>query len=304
MQNSSTKLLPKVLVIAHDAGGAEIIGAYILKHRERFDFHCYVAGPARIIFRRLKIPSRQISSDKKEISRVIKGHSDAKFILLGTGWMTRIEFDALIEAKNIGLKTVVYLESWVNYRERFLYPEKNWQKNLPDEIWVGDKYALVMAKKYFLNTEIKFVTNQYFLAITKRYRELRSLYKEDRGILFLSDVASGVELALETILIFLAEKKKPPSLRIRFHPADNLTRYDELIKKYGERVLIEKSKEKDIVRDLLRARVVIGTETVAMVGSVLSGITTISIATLGKKPQLPFRKIIRVRRAKDIASLI
>ncbi len=304
MQNSSTKLLPKVLVIAHDAGAAEIIGAYVKKQSERFDFHCYVAGPARIIFRRLKISSRKISPDKKEITRIIRSHADVKFVLLGTGWMTRVEFDALIEAKNFGLKTVVYLESWVNYRERFGYPEKKWQKNLPDEIWVGDKYAFVMAKKYFPNTEIKFVTNQYFLAVVKQYRALRSLHKKDRGILFLSDVAVGVESALETILVFLAEKKRPSSLLIRFHPADDRTRYDVLIKKYSEWVHIEKSTQKDIVRDLLRAKVVIGTETVAMVGAVLSGITTISIATIGKKPQLPFAEIIRIRRANDIANLI
>lgn len=294
----------KVLVITHDAGGSEIIAAYVKKHFFEKDFKVYTAGPGARIFRRERIPFKRVSLELQKITSILKKHNDAEFVLLGTGWMTKIESSALLEAKNVGLKTIVYLESWSGYRERFGYPEKKWQKNLPNEIWVGDKYALVMAKKYFAKTKIKFVHNQYFLSTVKRYRDLRIAHKGSRGILFLSDVTTGVEAIFETILAFLTEKKNPPQLYVRFHPADNRARYDAIIKKYGKQIQIKKSTEKDIVRDLLRARVVIGTETVAMAVSSLSGIKTISITPQGKKPQLPFGEITHVRRAKDIACLI
>lgn len=304
MKNSQLKVLPKVLVVVHDAGGAEIIGAYIKKNSGRFDFRPYVAGPAKIIFRRLEIPASSISENEAEITHIVGKHADAKFALLGTGWMTAIEFDALVCAKAVGLKSVVYLESWVNYRERFKYPEKNWKKNLPDEIWVGDKYALALAKKYFTSTMVRYVPNQYFIAMKGYYRELLGGYEKEKGILFLSDVTKETDIALKQLLDILAVKEDPLPLLIRFHPADDTTRYDALIAQYRGAVEIKKSTEKYFVRDLLFANIVIGTETVAMVVSVLAGIKTISIMSVGKKPFLPFKEILHVRGEKAIARLI
>ncbi len=304
MSNSQLRLLPKVFVVAHDAGGAEIIGAYIKKNHNCFDFHAYASGPAKAIFRRLEIPVKSISGNIADITRVVEKHADAKFALLGTGWMTTIEFDALMSAKAVGLKTIVYLESWVNYRERFNYPKKNWKKNLPDEVWVGDKYALALAQKYFSSTMVRYVPNQYFIAMKYCYRKLIRSYKTEKGILFLSDVTKETDIALEQLLSALAVKEHPLPLLIRFHPADDHERYDELIAKYRSAVEIKKSTEKYFVRDLLFASIVIGTETVAMAVSVLAGVKTVSIRSVGKKPFLPFPEILHARGVKAIADLI
>ena len=43
-----------VLVVAHDAGAAEIIAAYVKKKSATMHFHCYIAGPAKAIFKRNK----------------------------------------------------------------------------------------------------------------------------------------------------------------------------------------------------------------------------------------------------------
>ncbi len=294
----------KVLVVTHDAGGSEIIAAYVKKHLLEKDFHVYAAGPGARVFRREDIPFKKVPIAKKGLSRLVQKNKDVEFVLLGTGWMTTIERDALVEAKKNNLKTVVYLESWSGYRERFGYPEKSWQKNLPNEMWVGDKHASVIAKNCFPQTKIKLVPNQYFHSFVKRYRDARASHMKDRGILFLSDVAPGLEQIFETLLAILVKKKNSLSLYIRFHPADDRTRYDAIIKKYLKQIQVKKSTENDIVRDLLRARVVIGTETVAMAVASLSGIKTISITPPGKKSQLPFSEIIHVRRVRDIANLI
>ena len=42
---------------------------------------------------------------------------------------------------------MVYLDHWMNYRERFGYPSQGWQKNVPAELWVGDSHALTLVKK-------------------------------------------------------------------------------------------------------------------------------------------------------------
>lgn len=300
-QNSAKK----ILVVAHDAGGAEIIGAYIKKHQTQFDFHCYVAGPALKIFRRLDIPSKKITIFKKDIDRIVAKHADAKFVLLGTGWMTTIELTALTSAKTIGLKTVVYLEAWWNYRERFEYPKKHWKDNLPDEIWVGDRYAEAIAKKCFPKTHIKFSQNQYFVSIKEEFKKLKKKdLKQKKNIVFLSDCTPEAHVALSQLLRTLSEKKSPQNLRIRFHPADDRSRYDELIAQYKSKIHIKKSSQKDITRDLLDAKLVIGTETVAMAVSVVVGVKTISIKKAKEPFLLPFKEIIQVQNIKDLSSLI
>ncbi len=298
-------LLPQVLVIAHDAGGAEIIAAHIRARRDKNEFHVYAAGPAVKIFQREGITISRVTKERRVIALVIDQHLDVSYALFGSGWMTKIESTALLLARMKGLKSVVYLESWSNFRERFGYPEKNWRDRLPDQIWVGDRPALLLAKKFFPKISVRYMPNQYFRAVKERYTKEKLGSARPHGVLFLSDAVAGMEEIFGELLANLPRQKAPHHIRLRFHPADDHTRYDDLIKHYARTVIIEKSKEKDIVRDFLSAKVVIGTETVAMVLSVLCGIRTISITLLGKqKAPLPFEDIIRVRNAKSAARLI
>jgi len=295
---------PKVLVIAHDAGGAEIIAAYVKKNFAKKNFVIYGAGPASKVFKRVGLLSHKITERHETILRVINKHHDAEYILLGTGWMTTIESQALAIAKSLGLKTVCYLESWLNYRERFAYPALGWQKKLPDEIWVGDTYAVPLAQKCFPKTLVRFVRNEYFIGIIRRYKELLGQKKEKQEILFFSDAVPIAEDALKLLLDYLSVHPSSLDLKISFHPADDQGRYDALIQKYAHHIHVTKSKERDIVKSLLSARVVAGTETVAMVASVLVGIPTISINLGKKKPMLPFPQIIRVRKLGEVKHLI
>ena len=294
-----------ILVVAHDAGGAEIIVAHLAKHRGKFSPIVFVAGPAQKIFAREHIPHKPAPSTRLGIAKILEQHSDADFLLAGSGWMTTIERSAVSEAKKIGLKSVVYLESWNNYRERFGYPSANWKENLPDEFWVGDKEALALAQKLFPNTPTKLKPNQYFANTKARYKFLRAKRKHHNEILFLSDVTALSTKTLTGLLSVMAKSsRKSLSLTIRFHPADDRTRYDALIKKYKDTIHITYSTEKDIVRDLSRSRLVIGTETVALVVAVLAGVKTVNILPAKAKSQLPFSKIIRVTNATQIANLI
>ena len=47
-----------ILIVAHDAGGAQIISAYIKKFKDKYNFKCLVLGPAISIFKRKKIIAR------------------------------------------------------------------------------------------------------------------------------------------------------------------------------------------------------------------------------------------------------
>ena len=54
------------------------------------------------------------------------------WILTGTGWESNFERRAIIRARSLGIKSVSFLDHWVNYLERF--KEKD-EIILPDEIW-------------------------------------------------------------------------------------------------------------------------------------------------------------------------
>jgi len=290
------------VVIAHDAGAAEVLAAYVRKHADRSRFVSYVAGPAARIWRRERLSFFRISSSPVRIRHLIRKHKDASLVLLGTGWMTHIESDALAEAKKQHLRTAVYLESWSRYRERFGYPHIGWQKKLPDEVWVGDRYAYKIAARQFPKTvKVRFVPNEYFAETVRKYRMHKSRKKPD-SILFLSSIDNTTQRVFEALLRSM-EQKTGKRVRVRFHPADDRSRFDGIIKRC-KRVTVEKSHEQDITKDLLRASVVIGTETTAMAVAALAGIQVVSLLPMGVRSTLPFSGIIRTRSPKVAVRLL
>ncbi len=296
---------PKILVVTHDAGGSEIIAAFVKKNFNKKKFEIYTAGPGAKIFRRENIPFRRAPQEEKKLSQIITKHDDASLVLLGTGWMTKIESLALAEAKKNHIKTAVYLESWSNFRERFGYPKKGWENNAPDEVWVGDRPAQKIADRFFPHTLVRLVQNEYFAEAKRLFKELKKGAPPAKCVLFLSDAVPGTEEIFEEFLAEISTRSNEYHIRIRFHPADDRTRYDPIILRYIGKIKIEKSKEKNLAHDLLYARQVVGTETVAMVVSLTCGVPTISISNLGKKvAPLPFEGIIRVRSAKQAGRLI
>ena len=293
----------EIVVIAHDAGGAEVIAAYLKKYEAKFDIRAYVAGPAERVFKREHIPARKVPADRLGISRILEKHIEASFLLTGSGWMTKIEPTAVVEAKKIGIPAFTYLDSWSRYPVRFGHPVKNWRKNLPDELWVGDRFAGDIARKTFPHTKVRLQPNQYFANIKERFIS-RKKRAPSTKVLFLSDAVPGMERVLGGLLQGLEEARHPHPVLVRLHPADDKHRYDKVIDASRGKVHVVVSKEKDIVADLRHARSVVGTETVALVAAVLVGKRTISIRTPGKKPQLPFPKIVRVKNIKEALRLI
>jgi len=292
---SRKKNKPSVLVVTCDAGGAEVIAAYVKKHAHEKNFHSYVAGPAVRIFRRLELPFHLIEDSRRVIARIVREHANSQYVLCGLpGWMTSIELRALKESKQIGLKTIAYVDSWAFYREAFGYPKREWQRNLPDEIWVGDRYALSLVQRD-LKRRARLIPNQYFANIRERYRKRRRALPPPDRILFLSSVPLRTNSVLSFLLSSLAHTGSRKQVRIRFHPADNRTRYDALIHRYRGKVRVEKSAEEDIANDLGGAALVVGMETVALAAAAQCGIRAVSILPRGGKKVLPFREIARMR---------
>ena len=52
--------------------------------------------------------------------------------------------------KKKDIKTISFLDSWFNYKKRFCLKNKYYY---PNEIWTFDKYAFILAKKFFTENQ-------------------------------------------------------------------------------------------------------------------------------------------------------
>ena len=124
-------------IVCHDAGGAEIVSSYV--RLNNLEAKYCLEGPA------IKVFERKLGSIKnKSLLDVI---DSVDWLLCGTGWESDLEWNAIQEAKRQKIKTVSFLEHWVNYSERF---NRNGVEILPDEIKnLMSKFAKVMTNSSY-----------------------------------------------------------------------------------------------------------------------------------------------------------
>ncbi len=280
--NSKADKAP-VLVVAHDAGSAEIVAAYVRAHTRAQRFDVYAAGPALKIFRREGVAARSLT--RADLKKVVAAHRGGA-ALLGTGHPKSLELAALKEAKRQGLRTASCLDSWKRYRERFGYPSRDWKKDLPDQIWAGDTIAYALAKKYFPARIVRYTPNMYFKNVRARVKTTR---RRGNAVLFLS-VADKISFTLlEAVLAAFKGRKHAPEIIVRLHPLDDRKRFEKLIRSSHARAVLSGSD--DIADDIGKARVAIGGETTALAVAAYSGIPAVCLWR-GEVP-LPFKKMKR-----------
>ena len=286
----------QTLVAAYDAGGAEVLSSYV--KNKAGDYVFFLNGPAVNIFQS-KIGEISIVA----IDDVI---SDVSEVLLSTGWATDFEYNTLKKAKEAGIRTIAFLDHWVNYEERFV---RNAVKILPDEIWIGDSYAQAIAKKKFGSTVvIKYVENPYFIDIKE---ELSKIHKQaDSGtILYVCEPIAehalkrygkenywgytefdALTFFLDNIKSLNADVKK---IIIRPHPSENLHKYDELLAHYKHGIRV--CRDNSLFEQVASSDVIVGCQSMAMVVGLLLEKKVVSSIPLKKNQcALPFDSIIRM----------
>ena len=148
-------LKKKLLVISNDAGGANQIHHYL--KNKKIKFNLFAKGAAIKIFKKKNV---------KNLSNTIL-RSDV--ILFGSGTGT-LEYNLLQRSLIQKKYTIVFLENWVNFKERL---ERSKNSILPNEVWISDNIAFNLAKKYFRNkTKIKKVKNYYLKSFKIKNKKL------------------------------------------------------------------------------------------------------------------------------------
>lgn len=269
-----------VAVVAHDAGGAEILSSYVVQQH----LHCSysLVGPALKIFER-KLGVVDVAPLEESIRK-------ADWLLCGTSWQSDLEWQAIKMAKKHGKQSVAFLDHWGNYRERFI---RGGVICLPDEIWVGDPQAEVLAQRVLPEVKIRQVGNPHFEDLKRELAAIRKPDIADRtelNVLFVSEPLRehGLrgfgnerrwgyveEEGLHYFLSNLHVLGRPVGrIVIRPHPSEPPHKYDWVKQEYklpivngGGRTLLEEVVESDIVA---------GFQSMAMVVGLLAGKRVIS----------------------------
>ena len=290
----------KLAVISHDAGGAEILSSYVKQQ----DIDCFyvLGGPALKIFERKLGPL--------EITTLEDAINQSASIICSTSWQSDIEFNAIKLAREVGIRSVAYLDHWVNYRERFF---RSGVTALPDEIWVGDAMALVMAKEVFPITPIVLIDNPYFQDVKKElltYQKQRPSRLDSIAILYVCEPISthallqygdasfwgyveddALRFFLTNISVF---GKSIERILIRPHPSELIDKYNWIKNEF--KLPIQFSGTRPLLYEILDSDVVVGCQSMAMVVALIANKKVLScIPPNGKPCVLPHAEIINLQ---------
>ena len=268
---------PELLVVAHDAGGANILQAWVCKNAGDYRITLLTKGPASTIF------------ENVEGCRRVKSFADLsgqiERVITGTSVPGGLELSAVEWAQENNIGSVAFLDHWCRYLDRF-----KWRDGylFPDEVWVGDAYAydlaleLPIAKERVVQKE-----NPYFESVrsftTTKFptpgRPLRLLYCFET--LRESHVARFGALAsryddefdvLQALLRVVAPCADAIThFTFRLHPSEPPLKYENVLRDLGSDFSCSVSTNTSLLEDVADHDVIVGVETMALVIGLLMG---------------------------------
>lgn len=283
--------------MAHDAGAANHIFAWLRTNR-RFDVvTASLAGPAMTLWQQQHGTCQQL-----ELNDVLAG---AKTLLSGTGWASSIEHDARRLARQFGVKSIAVIDHWTNFRERFL---RNGEEILPDEIWVSDEYAQAMATAMFSNIKVIQQPNAYLADLVSEVQRLElslGAHTADERLLYVLEPIRhawgqteilGEFAALDFFVenLSLLQIGQDTQIRLRPHPSDPVGKYDEWLARQRN-LKIEIDPLPNLAASLAWSSLVVGCQTYAMVVALAAGRQVVSsIPPWAPACVLPHPEIIKL----------
>jgi len=210
-------LKKKILVVCHDAGGANQIINYLIE--KKIEYSYYTEGPATDIF-----------FEQKARIKKFKKSTIKKFdlIITGSGFNSDLEYKAIKYAKENKKLCITFLDHWTNYKVRFI---RNGKTYLPNQLFTFDSYSFFLAKKIFKKKLlIKKIKNYYLLNLNKRAKLFKN---KSRAILYSSSNYNAVykkEKDFKILNLFLKKieninKFKKLPVHIILHPSEKLNKY-------------------------------------------------------------------------------
>lgn len=283
-------------VVAHDAGGAEIISSYIRRQRLNCVF-CLEGAAVDVVARKLgAVPLLPLEALVER----------CEWLLCGTSSRSDLEWRAVGLARRTGKRCTVVLDHWVNYRQRFT---RHGQWHWPDEVWVGDEIAARIARETLPELAQTLVPNAYFLDIQEEIKTidvpprapgagLNILYVceplRDGGIALYGDERYWGYTEEEALSYFLSNVRclgdNIARIVVRPHPKEPQDKYDWVTHQFDLPLVCGEAKT--LLEQIAACDIVAGCATMAMVVGLLAGKRVVScVPPTGKTVPLPQAEI-------------
>ncbi len=297
-----------IAVVGHDAGGAELLCAFIKAHLDQALWNLFALPdtPMAAIAAREGLPINAITNAAQQLQTI-----QPDLLLFSTGWQSHNERPFIAYAKAHGIPTVAFLDHWSHYRERFGYPDANWKTHLPDYTAVHDAYAFKRARELDLPHPLA-LPNYYLqnLVASTPKKAIRS------QLLFLSEPTDTVAQAhygnpnywgftqysaLEAILTAF-HQFECQNLVIRLHPSEKEHAYEKLLRAYPHiPYTIHHSNNIPINEELMESQMIIGFDTMALyIAAHLHKPLISFLPSLTRDFLLPLPKTHQLRHLNDL----
>ena len=273
-------------IVAQDAGSANQLSCWGSLNKKYINFS--VNGPAKKIFRKTLGNFKNLNFKSAVDS--------SKVVICGTGG-AEFEKKAMLYAKNKKKRLIVLLDHWIFYRRRLNYKNK---KIIPDEIWVTDRYAFIIANKIF-KCKIVLKPDYYFRHYLKKKKLNKKNIKKIVFLYLLGRIDDGgyknskfekiEKNAFKNFLNLLGRVNKKYKIIVRLHPSVN--------KKSLNKTFLNKnfyySKRKNLLEDINSSNYVFGGNSASMYYALRLNKKVICCIPNLKYFVLPFKNIIKLK---------
>lgn len=295
----SGELQAPLALVAHDAGAANHLLAWLAAgDLGAQPVRPCMQGPALALWRQSGRPEPVLA-----LEAALDG---AATLLSGTGWASTLEHDARRMARQRGLRSIAAIDHWTNYRARF---ERADAIVLPDEVWVSDAHAVLLAQAALPGVPVHQMPNRYLERQVEQVRELERVAAAAaaqcaRVLYVLEPIRQawgalpqpGEMLALD---YFAAGLEKlgldaQAEIRLRPHPSDPAGKYEDWLARHRHlNVALDGSPS--LAAGLAWADTVAGCQTYAMVVALAAGRRVVSTVPPWAPPcVLPHPEIIKL----------
>jgi hypothetical protein len=297
-----------VAIVAHDAGGAEVLSSYV--RQQGLTCRLALQGPACAVFERKLGPYQNLT-----VEAAVRGGVS---LLCGTSWQSDLELHAIELARAGGKPSAAWLDHWVQFRERFA---RFGTLCLPDEVWVSDTDAFALARKLLPGLPVRLMENPYFADIKTDLASAARVYPAIPGqqtILYVCEPVREAALrqfgnalhwgyteeqALQYFLSNLGSLGAPVGhIVIRPHPSEAAGKYRGIVAEHA--LPLSFSRGHDLSAEIASCDCVVGCGSMAMVIGLLAGKRVVSCIPPGGAPcPLPqheielLRDLVRLDRA-------
>jgi len=220
-----------------------------------------------------------------------------KLIILSASAMEELEYLFILEAKLLGIKTVSFIDTWTNYKNRYIY---NGKETYPDIILSIDKKCTEEMVKDGISAEIiQEIGQPYLEEICKNIPPLGEVVllpmqpiKNTRGDSFGYDEQDFLKLTLSAVKRVIKNKE----IHITLHPNNSLDMFDQ------EDIKVTEGQGID---DIKNAHTVLGVFSMQMIVAYLWGrkVASVQPKLKGEDP-FPLSRWKLVPRIKDRKELI